>query len=127
MIETIQVEVAYATPEKQLILSVEVPEGATAREAVELSGIVDHFPDIEPDQSAMGIFSRPLNGKVLPTPENYIPEPKDRVEIYRPLLLDPKQARLNRARKNRPEAVDSEWSTRGAISEKAEEKQGRSE
>jgi len=103
MIETIQVEVAYATPEKQLILSVEVPEGATAREAVELSGIVDHFPDIEPDQSAMGIFSRPLNGKVLPTPENYVLEPKDRVEIYRPLLLDPKQARLNRARKIRPE------------------------
>ena len=102
MIETIQVEVAYATPEKQLILSVEVPEGATAREAVELSGIVDHFPDIEPDQSAMGIFSRPHNGKVLPTPENYVLEPKDRVEIYRPLLLDPKQARLNRARKNRP-------------------------
>ena len=99
MIETIQVEVAYATPEKQLILSVEVPEGATARE---WSGIVDHFPDIEPDQSAMGIFSRPLNGKVLPTPENYVLEPKDRVEIYRPLLLDPKQARLNRARKNRP-------------------------
>ena len=103
MIETIQVEVAYATPEKQLILSVEVPEGATAREAVELSGIVDHFPDIEPDQSAMGIFSRPLDGKALPTPENYVLEPKDRVEIYRPLLLDPKQARLNRARKNRPE------------------------
>ena len=103
MIETIQVEVAYATPEKQLILSVEVPEGSTAREAVELSGIVDHFPDIEPDHSAMGIFSKPLNGKVLPTPENYILEPKDRVEIYRPLLLDPKQMRLNRARKNRPE------------------------
>ena len=103
MIETIQVEVAYGTPEKQLILSVEVPEGATAREAVELSGIVDHFPDIEPDQSAMGIFSRPLDGKALPTPENYVLEPKDRVEIYRPLLLDPKQARLNRARKNRPE------------------------
>ena len=103
MIETIQVEVAYATPEKQLILSVEVPEGATAREAVELSGIVDYFPDIEPDHSAMGIFSRPLNGKVLPTPDNYVLEPKDRVEIYRPLLLDPKQARLNRARKNRPE------------------------
>ncbi len=102
MIETIQVEVAYATPEKQLILSVEVPEGATAREAVELSGIVDHFPGIELARSAMGIFSKPLNGKALPTPENYILEPKDRVEIYRPLLLDPKQARLNRARKNRP-------------------------
>ncbi len=103
MIKTIQVEVAYATPEKQLILSVGVPEGATAREAVESSGIVDHFPGIELDQSAMGIFSKPLNGKALPTPENYILEPKDRVEIYRPLLLDPKQARLNRAQKNRPQ------------------------
>jgi putative ubiquitin-RnfH superfamily antitoxin RatB of RatAB toxin-antitoxin module len=46
----------------------------------------------------MGIFSQPLNGKVLPTPSEYIVQPKDRVEIYRPLLADPKQARLRRAK-----------------------------
>ena len=46
----------------------------------------------------MGIFSQPLNGKVLPEPSDYILQSGDRIEIYRPLLIDPKQARLNRAK-----------------------------
>lgn len=94
----IQVEVAYATPERQLIIAVEVPEGSTALEAVEQSGIAERFDSINISEDPMGIFSQPLNGKVLPEPGDYVLQTKDRVEIYRPLLIDPKQARLNRAK-----------------------------
>ena len=94
----IQVEVAYATPEHQLIIAVEVPEGCTALEAVEQSGIAERFETINIYQDPMGIFSQPLNGKVLPEPSDYILQAGDRIEIYRPLLIDPKQARLNRAK-----------------------------
>jgi putative ubiquitin-RnfH superfamily antitoxin RatB of RatAB toxin-antitoxin module len=94
----IQVEVAYATPEHQLIIAVKVPEGCTALEAVEQSGITERFDTINIYQDPMGIFSQPLNGKVLPEPSDYILQAGDRIEIYRPLLIDPKQARLNRAK-----------------------------
>ena len=94
----IQVEVAYATPEHQLIIAVEVPEGCTALGAVEQSGIAERFDTINIYQDPMGIFSQPLNGKVLPEPSDYILQAGDRIEIYRPLLIDPKQARLNRAK-----------------------------
>ena len=94
----IQVEVAYATPEHQLIIAVKVPEGCTALEAVEQSGVTERFDTINIYQDPMGIFSQPLNGKVLPEPSDYILQAGDRIEIYRPLLIDPKQARLNRAK-----------------------------
>ena len=99
MAKTIGVEVAYATPEKQLIIAVEVPEGSSAFEAVLKSGIAEEFDAIDINNDPMGIFSQPLNGKALPEPKDYILQPRDRVEIYRPLLMDPKQARLNRAKK----------------------------
>ncbi len=98
MKKQIQVEVAYATPEHQLIIAVKVPEGCTALEAVEQSGITERFDTINIYQDPMGIFSQPLNGKVLPEPSDYILQAGDRIEIYRPLLIDPKQARLNRAK-----------------------------
>lgn len=94
----IQVEVAYATPERQLIITVDVPEGSTALEAVKQSGIAERFNAININEDQMGIFSQPLNGKVLPEPCDYILQSGDRIEIYRPLLIDPKQARLNRAK-----------------------------
>lgn len=95
--ETIAVEVAYATPERQLIIPLAVPRGTTAYEAVLRSGICDEFPGIDPEKDPMGIFSNRLDGKGRPTPKGYRLEPRDRVEIYRPLLIDPKQARLQRA------------------------------
>jgi hypothetical protein len=98
-IRSIKVEVAYATPEKQQIISLTVPEGCTAYDAVSESGIVDEFPGINPDKDPMGIFSKPLNGKGQPLPQNYVLQEGDRVEIYRPLQIDPKQARLQRADK----------------------------
>lgn len=94
MTTRIRVEVAYATPEKQEILSLEVPEGSSAFDAVLQSDILSLFPEIDPEASDMGIF-----GKVIKTPKSHELREGDRVEIYRPLKIDPKQARLNRARK----------------------------
>lgn len=95
--EIIIVEVAYATPERQLIIPLEVPRGTTAYEAVLRSGICKEFPGIDPEGDPMGIFSNRLDGKGWPTPREYQLQPRDRVEIYRPLQVDPKQARLQRA------------------------------
>ena len=95
----INVEVAHGTPEKQLIISLRVPRGTTAFEAIELSRIVDEFPGINLKQDVIGIFSTPLDGKSRPSPKDYVLEEKDRVEIYRPLIIDPKAARVERAEK----------------------------
>ncbi len=87
---TVTVEVAYASPRKQLILRLDVPEGCTVGEAIERSEIRRHFPELEVDPSAVGIFSRKVSlQKVL--------RQGDRVEIYRPLIADPKEVRRQRA------------------------------
>lgn len=93
---TIKVEVAYALPEKQLILAVEVPEGTSLSEAVRLSGVSDEFPDLDLSKAKYGIFS-----KAVRAPDKEIVREGDRIEIYRPLLIDPKQARANRAAKEK--------------------------
>jgi putative ubiquitin-RnfH superfamily antitoxin RatB of RatAB toxin-antitoxin module len=97
----ITVEVAYALPERQRILSVQVPAGTTALQAARLSGITREFPDIDLDAADMGVFSKNLDGKTLPLPADYVLKPRDRVEIYRPLIADPKAARAQRAAKLR--------------------------
>jgi putative ubiquitin-RnfH superfamily antitoxin RatB of RatAB toxin-antitoxin module len=84
------VEVAYATPEKQLILVVPFENGMNARSAIEASGILVNFPDIDLANNAVGIFSKPCK---LDTPLRV----GDRVEIYRPLIADPKEVRRQRA------------------------------
>ncbi|WP_298219748.1 RnfH family protein [Halothiobacillus sp.] len=86
------VEVAYAKPDQQVILKVNVPDDATAQTAIDASGILERFPDIDLEKQKIGIFSRlvALNQRL---------QPRDRVEIYRPLLADPKAARRERAAK----------------------------
>lgn len=100
--ELIRVEVAYATPERQLIVPLDVPVGTTALEAVRRSNIAAEFSEIDIDKDPMGVFSRPLDGKGRPTPDEYVMSAGDRVEIYRPLLIDPKAARLDRAKTAKP-------------------------
>lgn len=90
----IEVEVAYARPDRQEIVPVRVPEGTTALEAAKLSGIDSLFPEIKLDAIDMGVF-----GKVIKDPSAHELRSGDRVELYRPLKIDPKQARLNRAKK----------------------------
>ena len=88
---TIQVEVAYATPAKQTLLRIEVPNGCTVAGAIERSGIRAEHPEIEAEPESVGIFSRKVSL------EQGLSE-GDRVEIYRPLLADPKEVRRKRAR-----------------------------
>lgn len=92
----IQVEVAYATPDKQLILSLKVPEGVTMFEAAERSNIVEHFPEIVLEQASMGIF-----GRLEKKPKQRVLKDQERVEIYRPLQVDPKEIRRRRAEQAR--------------------------
>jgi len=90
---TLWVEVAYATPLKQAIVRLEVPTGCTVAQAIERSGIRAQFPAMEVDGDAVGIFSRKV------TLEQELRE-GDRVEIYRPLIADPKESRRKRARQS---------------------------
>lgn len=98
----IAVEVAYATPERQLIVPLDVPLGTTALEAVKRSNISAEFSEINIKKDPMGIFSKPLDGKGRPKPNEYEMCAGDRVEIYRPLIIDPKAARLDRAKVAKP-------------------------
>ncbi len=95
----ITVEVAYALPERQRIVELQVPAGTTALEAVRQSGIERLFPEIDLDAVNLGIFSQVLGTKGLPPAAEYRMRERDRVEIYRPLIADPKEARRKRAEK----------------------------
>lgn len=99
--ETVEVEVAYAKPEVQRILSLLVPVGTSAVEAVRLSGITDEFPEIDPATAPLGIFGKAISGR-----EQVLQE-RDRVEIYRPLLNDPKVQRAERARAQKAQNAQS--------------------
>ncbi len=100
----INVEVAYASPLRQCLLELQVRPGTTAAEAVLQSGIAREFPEIDVANASMGIFSKPLDGKALPLPQDYQLKARDRVEVYRPLTIDPKAARLARAAKAKAKA-----------------------
>lgn len=88
--ESVRVEVAYARPEEQVVIALEVEKGTSARDAVLRSGILERFPEIDLDASKLGIFGK------LTKPDTAL-RPGDRVEIYRPLLADPKEVRRRRA------------------------------
>ncbi|MDP2505080.1 MULTISPECIES: RnfH family protein [unclassified Oceanobacter] len=93
MADTITVEVAYALPEKQRILVVQVPVGSSLLEAARLSGIQREFPSLDLESAKMGIFGKAVRNLAEAVQDG------DRIEIYRPLIIDPKQARANRAAK----------------------------
>lgn len=90
----IHVEVAYARGMEQTLLSVEGDKNLTAREAIERSGILKRFPEIELGVNKVGIF-----GKLTKLDQRL--SPGDRVEIYRPLIADPKEQRKKRAAKGK--------------------------
>ena len=90
----ITVEVGYALPDKQALVEITVPEGTTALEAAKASGISDRFGGIDLDNVKLGIF-----GKAVPAKQ--VLREGDRVEIYRPLIANPKAVRKERAAKAR--------------------------
>jgi len=92
LLDVLQVEVAYARPDSQIVLQVEVPAGSTLGQAVELSGILERYPEISigPGGNDLGVFGKAAK------PDAAL-RPGDRVEIYRPLIADPKEVRRQRA------------------------------
>jgi uncharacterized protein len=86
----ILVEVVYALPDEQILVRLEVDEQTTARQAIERSGLVERFREIDLDAVAIGIFGKRVNHDRLLCNG-------DRVEIYRPLAVDPKARRVRQA------------------------------
>ncbi len=84
------VEVAYALPNEQVIIPIEVTKDCLVEEAIKRSGILERFPQIDLKTDKVGIFGKmcKLNAEL---------HDKDRIEIYRPLIADPKESRRQKA------------------------------
>lgn len=89
-----EVEVIFADQHQQKVLKVSVPTTASVSTAIKLSGILLDFPGIDLSKNKMGIFGKLCNLDAQV-------KPGDRIEIYRPLLIDPKKIRINRAKKQK--------------------------
>ena len=90
MAEMLNVEVCYALPEKQLLIPVKLPAGGTLQQALEASGILEKHREIDLKKNKFGIFAK------LSKLDSALRD-GDRVEIYRPLIADPKEVRKQRA------------------------------
>ncbi|HEY6898435.1 MAG TPA: RnfH family protein [Rhodocyclaceae bacterium] len=90
MAESIQIEVVYALSQRQELVNLKLPVGSTLLQAVEASGLLRKYPEIDPTTSKFGIFAK------LSKPDVVLRD-RDRVEIYRPLIADPKEVRKQRA------------------------------
>lgn len=88
----IRIQVCYAMPDAQLLRELSVPAGATVQLAVERSGVLDDVPQIDLAVCRVGVY-----GKLKPL--DAVLREHDRVEIYRPLIADPKESRRKRAGK----------------------------
>jgi len=90
MSEMLNVEVVYALPNKQEIIARKLPAGTTVRQAIEASGLLLKYPEIDLAKNKLGVFAK------LTKPDAVLRD-QDRVEIYRPLIADPKEVRKQRA------------------------------
>ncbi|MBX3628541.1 MAG: RnfH family protein [Nitrosomonas sp.] len=90
----IEVEIVYALLSRQVLTKIRVPSGTTLEQAIQLSGIMKQFPEIDLSKNRIGVFGRLAKRDALV-------ESRDRVEIYRPLLIDPKEARRLRVSGNK--------------------------
>ena len=90
MAETLKVEVCYALPDKQVLIPVNLPVGATLQQAIEASGLLEKHPEIDIKKNKFGIYAK------LSKLDTVLRD-RDRVEIYRPLIADPKEVRKQRA------------------------------
>ena len=88
--ELLEVEVAYARPDEQVILTVRVPAGSTIEDALRRCGLMERFPEVDLGVNKVGVFGKASR-------LDAVLEPGDRVEVYRPLIADPKEARKQRA------------------------------
>ncbi len=88
--DIVEVEVVYARIKEQVIVALNVPRGATVRDAIVMSGLTRRFPELWVTQGHVGIYGKPV-------PMDHELRAGYRVEIYRPLVANPKQARRGRA------------------------------
>ena len=95
MTQQITIQISYATPEKQIVIPLSVDENMSVMEAISLSGVLEQFPDIDKDNLNVGVFYKVIDI------ETYKLKAGDRLEIYRPLIIDPKIARAAKANKIR--------------------------
>lgn len=93
-VKPLEVEVAYALPNQQKILMVRVAPGTSLLDAALCSGMESYFPELDIASARLGVF-----GKLVAKPAEQAVKQGDRIEIYRPLLADPKASRLKRAAK----------------------------
>lgn len=90
MSDSIAVDVVYALPQRQELLHLKLAAGSTLQQAIEQSGLLAKYPEINLAKSKLGIF-----GKLSKV--DAVLRDRDRVEIYRPLIADPKEVRKQRA------------------------------
>jgi putative ubiquitin-RnfH superfamily antitoxin RatB of RatAB toxin-antitoxin module len=90
MSDSVHIEVVYALQDRQKVITLALPVGTTVREAVERSGLLAEFPEIDLAKNKFGIWNK--LAKV-----DAVLRDKDRIEIYRPLIADPKEVRRQRA------------------------------
>jgi putative ubiquitin-RnfH superfamily antitoxin RatB of RatAB toxin-antitoxin module len=90
MSDYVNIEVVYALPDEQRLFVQQLAVGATAEEAIRRCGILEHYPEIDLAENKLGIFGK------LAKPDTVLRD-RDRVEIYRPLVADPKEVRRRRA------------------------------
>jgi len=88
--KTFKVEVVYALPDQQTLIELDLNEGQTAKEAIEKSGILARHPELDIDNMVIGLFGKKTTMK-------QVLRARDRVEIYRPLIADPKEVRKRKA------------------------------
>lgn len=88
--DLIGVEVAYALPSQQVMVAVDVAPESTVEAAIRESGVLDRFPEIDLNENRVGVF-----GKLAKLSDGL--QAGDRIEIYRPLIADPKEVRRRRA------------------------------
>lgn len=102
MDKPVAIEVVYALADKQRLLRLTVPQGTSLRQAALASGMQAHFPGLDLAAAPLGIF-----GKAVLKPDERLVEEGDRVEIYRPLIADPKEVRKQRAAKAAKKQADA--------------------
>ena len=87
---TISVELVFAMPDRQVLRSIDMPEGASVADVIEAGNLAREFPDLGLDELQAGIWGRPVD-------REQVVRDGDRVEIYRPLEMDPREARRLKA------------------------------
>lgn len=90
MAESLSIEIAYALPQRQELVHLQLPAGSTVQQAIEASGLLQKYSEIDLKKNKVGVFGK------LTKPDAPLRD-RDRVEIYRPLIADPKEVRKKRA------------------------------